>query len=88
MLATSLHPDFARTGLLFAVSTTPLQLGQQIDDTPAVSAEDMDMRRPTRITEARASHSRDEDGRWTAQMLALSMGLFFGLILVLQAYTW
>jgi hypothetical protein len=37
---------------------------------------------------ARVSPSRDEDGRRVGRLFALSMGLLFSLMLVLQAISW
>jgi hypothetical protein len=48
----------------------------------------MNMKQPTRIAADRANPRQDEDGSRAARLLALSMGLLFSLIFVLQAYTW
>jgi hypothetical protein len=50
--------------------------------------EDMDMKQETRISAARVNLSRDEDGRQAARLVALSMGLLFSLIFLLQAISW
>jgi hypothetical protein len=71
----------------FAASATP-RLSSFNRPYIAVSAEDMDMQQPTRIAADRASLRQDEDGSRAARLLALSMGLLFSLIFVLQAYTW
>jgi hypothetical protein len=86
MLATSLHSRSAARGASCSVSYSALELVQLT--IYRRFRRDMDMKQPTRITATRAIHSPDEDGRWTARMLALSMGLLFSLVLVLQAYTW
>jgi hypothetical protein len=49
---------------------------------------DSNMKEVTRIMAARANLSRDEDGRRAARLVGLSMGLLFGVILVLQAVSW
>lgn len=49
---------------------------------------DMDMKQKTRISAAAASVSRGEDGRQAARWVAMSMGLLFSLIFVLQAFSW
>jgi hypothetical protein len=51
-------------------------------------AEEMDMKQRTRITAARVSLGQDDDGRQAARLVALSMGLLFSLIFVLQALSW
>jgi hypothetical protein len=48
---------------------------------------EMDMKQTTRAMPAQVSPSRD-DGSKAARLLALSMGLLFGLIFVLQAISW
>jgi hypothetical protein len=48
----------------------------------------MDMKQKTRISAAAASVSRGEDGRQAARWVAMSMGLLFSLIFVLQAFSW
>jgi hypothetical protein len=48
----------------------------------------MDMKQRTQIKAARVSLNQDDDGRQAARLVALSMGLLFSLIFVLQALSW
>ena len=48
----------------------------------------MDVKHEIPIAVARVTLIPDEDGRRAARLVALSMGLLFSLIFVLQAISW
>ena len=48
----------------------------------------MDMKGRTGIIADRASLSSDDDGRQAARLVALSTGLLFSIMLLLQAVSW